>query len=394
MHRLLCLFPLALAAQAPGALDARVERLLRDILIFDAHIDTPRYFLDEGYRLADEHGYYELDLPRMRKGRMGAVFFGVFAQPQDYPQAQWMPRSMEVLDALHEELKRVPRDVEFARTSADVLRIHKAGRIAALASLEGGHLFHDSLPVLRQFARLGIRYITLAHFRNSIYADSMTDTPRHGGLSEAGRELIGEMNRLGMIPDVSHISDKAVLDTVAASRAPVIASHSSVKAIAPIPRNMPDEIIRAIASKGGVMCINFHAGYLDEAAYDVYIRNREARDREIKTILETRPKDPSRWELIRGVQKKYFEKMPKVPLARLEDHIDHVARLVGADHVGLGSDFDGVSGMVPVGMEDVSKYPALVRALAEKGYSDADIRKIMGLNLIRVMKANEEVAAR
>lgn len=202
----------------------RYDRLMRDLLIADAHIDTPRYFVDEGYRLADEHGYYELDIPRMRKGRMGAVFFGIYAQPQDYPPHHWLPRALEVLDALHREVAANPKEMEFAWSAADVERIHKSGKMAALASLEGGHLIGNSLGVLRLFHKLGVRYMTLAHFATNNYADSMTGTEVHNGLSKSGRELVREMNRIGMIVDVSHISDKAVLDAVEESRAPVMAS--------------------------------------------------------------------------------------------------------------------------------------------------------------------------
>lgn len=370
----------------------RFDRLMRDILIFDAHIDTPRYFVDEGYRLADDHGYYELDIPRMRKGKLGAVLFGIYAQPQDYAANLWLPRALECLDALHREVAANSKDMEFAYTAADVERIHKSGKLAALSSLEGGHLIADNLGVLRAFHRLGIRYMTLAHFQSNKFADSMTDKEVNNGLSPFGHELVREMNRIGMMVDVSHISDKAVLDAVSESRAPVLASHSSVKAISPIVRNMPDEIIKAIAKKGGVICINFHAGYLDKAAYDVYIANRPARDREIKELLQARPTDPARWEMVRSIQRKYFEKMPKVDYKVLLKHIDHVAKVVGPDHVGLGSDFDGISGMAPVGMEDVSKYPSLVKGLIEMGYTDQDIRKIMGLNILRVLRATEEVA--
>lgn len=364
---------------------------MRDILIFDAHIDTPRYFVDEGYRLRDEHAYYELDIPRMRKGHLGAVMFGIYAQPQDFPPERWLPRSLEVIDALHTEVAANSRDMEFAYTAADVERIHKAGKLAAMASLEGGHLIADSLGVLRVFHRLGVRYMTLAHFASNNFADSMTGMQIHTGLSPFGRDLVREMNRLGMMIDVSHISDKAVLDAVEHSRAPVIASHSSAKAIAPIVRNMPDSVIQAIAKRGGVICLNFHAGYLDKAAYDVYFRNRQARDEEIKVVTGKQPVD---WAQVRAIQKKYFEKMPKVDYHVLLRHLDHIARTVGADHVGLGSDFDGISGMAPTGMEDVSKYPVLVRGLMEMGYSDEDIRKIMGLNLLRVLRKTEEAAAK
>jgi membrane dipeptidase len=330
----------------------------------------------------------------MRKGRMGGVFFGIYAQPQDYAPHLWLPRALECLDALHREVDANRNQIEFAWTAADVERIHKSGKMAALASLEGGHLIGNSLAVLRLFHKLGIRYMTLAHFASNIYSDSMTDAEVHNGLSKSGRELVREMNRIGMMVDVSHISDKAVLDAVEESRAPVLTSHSSVKAIAPIVRNMPDDVIKTVAKKGGVVCINFHAGYLDKAAYEVYIKNRPKRDQEIKDVLELRANDPARWEMVRGIQRKYFAQMPKVPYTVLLKHIDHVAKIAGPDHVGLGSDFDGISGMAPQGMEDVSKYPVLVKGLIEMGYSDQDIRKIMGLNIVRVLRAAEEVAAK
>jgi len=384
--------PLVLCLSAAGAQD-RFAQLMKDILIFDAHIDTPRYVVDENYRLADEHGYYELDIPRMKKGRLGAVLFGIYAQPQDYAPQAWLPRALECLEAVHSHVKANRSDMEFAYTAADVERIHKSGKLAALASLEGGHLIADSFRVLRLFHQLGIRYMTLAHFRSNNFSDSMTDVEVHNGLSKFGRELVREMNRIGMMVDVSHISDKAVFDAVEESKAPVLASHSSVKAISPIARNMPDEAIKAVARKGGVICINFHAGYLEKAAYDVYIRNRPQRDQEIKDALSLRANDPARWEIVRGIQKRYFAQMPKVDYKVLLKHIDHVARIAGPDAVGLGSDFDGISGMTPTGIEDVSKYPVLVTGLIEMGYNDQDIRKIMGLNILRVLRASEEVAS-
>jgi membrane dipeptidase len=282
MHRFA---PIALLTAALLPAQDRFDRLMKDILILDAHIDTPRYFVDERYRLADEHGYYELDLPRMRKGRMGGVFFGIYAQPQDYAPHLWLTRALECLDALHREVEANRKEMEFAWSAADIERIHKSGKMAALASLEGGHLIGNSLGVLRLFHKLGIRYMTLAHFATNLYSDSMTDVAVHNGLSKPGRELVREMNRIGMMVDVSHISDKAVLDAVEESKAPVLASHSSVKAIAPIVRNMPDDVIKAVAKKGGVICINFHAGYLDKDAYEVYIKNRPRRDQEIKDVL-------------------------------------------------------------------------------------------------------------
>ncbi len=382
-----CAWIFLLLAGLCSGQDGRYERLMKDILIFDAHIDTPRLFIDEAYRLADRHSYYELDLPRIREGHLGAVLFGIYAQPQDFAPVQWLPRALEVIDALHEEVRRNSSEIEFAYTSSDIERIHRAGKFAALASLEGGHLIGDSIRILRDFYLLGVRSMTLAHFQNNIFADSMTDQPRHGGLSARGKELVHEMNRMGMMVDVSHISDQAVRDAVETSRAPVFASHSSVKSIAAIPRNMPDDVIRAVAGKGGVICINFHAGYLNSAAYEVYMKNRPRREAEIKAAGND-------WELVRRIQRRYYDYMPRVNVKELLRHIDYVARLVGPDHVGLGSDFDGISGMVPVGMEDVSKYPALVKGLIGMGYKDDDIRNVMGLNLLRVMRENERIAMR
>jgi membrane dipeptidase len=369
--------------------EPRFERLMRDLLIFDAHIDTPRYTVDEGYHWVDEHPYYETDVPRLKRGRVGAVLFGVYVEPQDYPQSQWFARAMEQIDAFHEEARLNARDVEVAFTADDVVRIRNGGKIAVLVSLEGGHLILDSPRLLRTYHRLGVRYMTLAHFRTNKWADSGTDVAVHSGLSAFGREIVKEMNRLGMIVDISHVSDKTVLDALETSRSPVIASHSSAKALCDIPRNMGDNILQAIGRKSGVVCINFHAGYLDKRAYDVYIGNREARVREVKEALALHAASPARWEIVRAILQRYYKMMPPVDVKQLLRHIDHVAKVAGVDHVGLGSDFDGISGMTPRGMEDVSKYPALVKGLIEMGYSDGDIRKIMGENLLRVMRANE-----
>jgi membrane dipeptidase len=372
-----------------GGLEERFERLMRDILIFDAHVDTPRYTVDEGYRWADEHPYYETDIPRLKRGRAGAILFGVYVEPQEYPRELWLARALKCIDAFHEEARRNPAHVEVAYSAGDVIRIHKSGKTAVMVSLEGGHLIFDSLPLLRLYHRLGVRYMTLAHFKTNNWADSGTDVAVHNGLSPFGREVVREMNRLGMIVDVSHVTDKTVMDALEVSRSPVIASHSSAKALCDIPRNMSDDILRAIGRKGGVVCINFHAGYLDKAAYDVYWRNRESRVREVQEALMLHAGSPKRWELVRAILDRYYKLMPPVAVKQLLRHIDHVAKVSGIDHVGLGSDFDGISGMTPRGLEDVSKYPVLVKGLMEMGYTDADIRKVMGENLLRVMQANE-----
>jgi membrane dipeptidase len=322
------------------------------------------------------------------------VFFGVYVQPQDFPPDRWLSRSLEWVDAVHQEAKRNANAMEIAYTANDIERIRRSGKIATLISLEGGHLIQDSLPVLRDFYRLGVRYMTLAHFRNNNWADSGTDKPMHNGLSPFGREVVREMNRIGMMVDISHVSDKTFYDVLETTKAPVIASHSDLRAVCDIPRNMNDDMLRALAKNGGVVFINFNAAYLDRAAYDVFDPLRSVRDAEIKAMMEKNASNRERFELRREIQKKYRQKLPTVNREAVLKHIDHAVKVMGADHVGFGSDFDGISGMAPEGMEDVSKYPELIKGLMQLGYSDSDIRKIAGLNMLRVMRENEAVTKR
>jgi len=386
---------LACTALAPAqTADERFQRLMRDILIVDTHIDTPWYVVDEAYDLGEEHPYYETDIPRLKRGHVGAVFFGVPVQPQDFAPHLWIPRALELIDAVHQQAVRHARDLQVARTAADIERLHRDGKIAALLSLEGGHIIQDSLPVLRDYFRLGVRYMTLAHFKTNNWADSGTDVAVHNGLSPFGREVVREMNRLGMMVDISHVSDKTFADALEASRSPVIASHSSLRALCDIPRNMNDDMIRALARQGGVVFINFSVAYLDRKAYDVFVRNRDQRDRDIVDMMALHAGDPRRWEMKRAIQRRYKALLPKVGMDAVLRQIDHVVKTAGADHVGFGSDFDGISGMAPAGMEDVSKYPALIKGMIDMGYSDSDIRKIAAGNLLRVMRANEERAER
>lgn len=386
-----CLAAAAAGAQSPSA---RTRKLLEDLLIVDTHIDTPGYVVDEGYRLAEEHDYYETDIPRLRRGRAGAIFFGVYVQPQNYAEHQWLPRVFAWIDAVHEEVRRNPEALELAGTSADIVRIHRSGKVAALLSLEGGHLILDSLPLLRCYYRLGVRYLTLTHFRTNNWADSATDAPRHNGLAPFGREVVREMNRLGMMVDISHVSDKCFHDVLETSRAPVFASHSSLRALCGIPRNMSDEMLRALAARGGAVFINFNTAYLDPAASAVFEKMRGERDREIAETMARNAGNPRRWEMRRAIQRRYKARLPEVGIPAVLRHIDHAVKTAGVDHVGIGSDFDGISGMAPQGLEDVSRYPALVEALVQAGYPDAAIRKIMGENLLRVMRACEAAAGR
>lgn len=371
--------------------EARYQRLMEDILIVDTHIDTPRYILDGGYDFGIENSSRETDIPRLRRGRVGAVFFGMPA-PASLAPEHFTERIMDQLDTIHQTVERYPNDLGFARTAADIERIHGEGKIAILASIEGGRLIADDLHILRNYYRLGVLYLTLSHFGTNNWADSSTDQAVHGGLSDFGREIVREMNRIGMIVDISHVSDDTLVDTLETSTAPVIASHSSVKAFSDTPRNLSDVMIRAIAARGGVVFINFHAGYLNQKALDVYSKNLAARNRELDGMWALHRDDPNRFELDLAIRARYAKKMPPVSYEAILQHIDHIVRLVGPDHVGFGSDFDGISAMVPEGMEDVSKYPTLIRGMMRMGYSDEDIRKIAGGNLLRVMRECEAAA--
>ncbi len=378
-------------AQAPVD-NARFERLMSDILILDTHIDTPRYILDEGYDFGVEHTVRETDIPRLRKGKVGAVFFGIPASAGN-PEV-WVERVMEQIDTIHETVRNFPDDLELARTADDIERIHKSGKIAILGSVEGGHLIADSLPILRNYFRLGVQYLTLSHFQTNNWADSSTDIAAHGGLSDFGKEIIREMNRIGMLVDISHVSDDTIRDALETTGCPVMASHSSVRVFSDTPRNLTDEMIRAIAANGGVININFHAGYLDQSAQTVYEKNVPKRDQTLATMWALHRDDPRRFEMDLAIRATYAKMMPPVSYEQILRHIDHIVKLAGPDHVGFGSDFDGVSAMVPEGMEDVSKYPNLIRGMMRMGYSDEDIRKVAGLNMLRVMRQCEAIAER
>jgi membrane dipeptidase len=373
----------------PSSPAQRLQNLLNELLIIDTHIDTFTYMLDENYQLAEEHPYYETDLPRLRRGHAGAVFFGIY---QRGPAPQWVTQTLEAIDAIREQVHLNSKDIEMASTADDIVRLHKAGKIAALMGLEGGQLISDSLPVLRNYYRLGVRYMSLTHFKSNDWADSSTDLAVHNGLTPLGRDIVREMNRLGMMVDISHVSDKTFYDVLEATRAPVIASHSGMRALCNIPRNMNDDMLRALARNGGVVDVIFAKVHLDEKAWVSYIGMLDAYNRDMADMLAVNRDNPRRWELKRAIEKRYTAQLPLADISVLLRHIDHAVQVMGVDHVGIGSDFDGISGNVLDGLEDVSKYPALVQGLIDRGYSDTDIRKIMGGNLLRVMRANEAVA--
>ena len=346
----------------------------------DTHLDVAQRVLIEGVDLSKRLKDGQVDIPRLHEGGMNAPFFALWV-PTFYPGSEAVRRTLELRDAMQGLFDKHPELIELAVTAADIERVTKAGKIAAVLSLEGGHQIADDLAVLRTYQRMGIRAMTLTHFRNNNWADSSTDKPAHNGLTDFGKDVVREMNRIGMIVDVSHVSDKTFYDALAASSKPVIATHSSCRAINDVPRNMSDEMLRALAKNGGVVSINFFPSFV--SAKDAAAGK--------KTISRMNAMEPGLTgaKLDEFARKNHVEEFKMKPaLATIDDvvaHIDHAVKVAGIDHVGIGSDFDGIDS-VPKGLEDISKMPQLAAALKKKGYSDAEIRKIWGGNVLRVFR--------
>ncbi len=350
-----------LAAQKRIVSDAEVKRVHASALLIDTHDDFPTEqagndrpegsAIDIGVPSPKAH----TDLARLREGGVGAVFFAAYVAANYGLGPRAYERGLEVIGTIHHLVDQYPNDFAFATTAAQIEAAHKQGKIAALIGVEGGHAIDDKLDNLREFYKRGARYMTLTHTNTNHWADSSGDindpkVAHHGGLTDFGKNVVREMNRLGMMVDISHVADKTFYDALAVSTAPLIASHSACRALADVPRNMTDEMIVALAKKGGVVQVNFYCNFLTNA------------------------------------------KPPRATLDDVVAHIDHIRKIAGIDAIGIGSDFDGID-CAPVGLEDVSKFPNLTRALLEDGYSAAEIRKIYGGNLLRVMRAVEHVAA-
>jgi membrane dipeptidase len=328
----------------------------------------------------------------MREGGVTAMFFSSNPNSRELTPLESIRRALLEIDAVRQEVARHPADLVFAETADDIERAKHQGKIAILIGLEGGHIIDSSLAVLRSMYALGARYMTLTHFTNTPWADSSGEPPRSHGLTDEGRAIVHEMNRLGMMVDVSHVSDETFFDALEASEAPIIASHSSVRKFSEHPRNLSDEMLRALAEGGGVVHINYYNAYLDE---DYRLKSADAEDLDEKeaAINEKYASDPKRLaEEVRKINAERIARFGRVSFERLLDHFDHAIQVAGVDHVGLGSDFDGVGDLLPEGMEDVSKIPNLVRGLMERGYSDEDIEKVLGRNTLRVMREVEAVA--
>jgi membrane dipeptidase len=377
---------------ASQSISDETKKLQSSSIVIDTHDDTTQRLLDPKFDLSLRHNDGNVDIPRMKEGGLSAIFFSIWI-PSKILGPEAVKKALDQIDAVRELARKNPNDLMLATSAADIREAKKQHKIAVLMGVEGGHMMGNDLSVLRTFAALGVRYMTLTHMDNSEWADSSTDKPAHNGLTDFGKDVIREMNRLGIIVDISHVSDKTFYDAIATSKAPVFASHSSCRARCVAPRNMTDDMIRDLAKNGGVIQINYHVGFLSQEFRDFEKAHPEA-EKEITEEVKKRCGDNEACRLTTGDQvvRDFMQagKLPKVDWTVIVDHIDHAVKIAGADHVGLGSDFDGA--VMPLGMQDVTHIPQITDALLKKGYSESDIRKILGENTLRVLSRVEQVS--
>lgn len=364
----------------------RVTEIHREAIVFDAHCDTAMRLIGEeavdlGERLSDGH----LDLPRSLEGGLDAQIFAVWVPPQ-LPESLYARRAIAMIDAIREQARRHGDRMEIALDGRDVKRIARRGKLAAIIGIEGGHVVGDDPASIREFYERGVRCLTLTWMNTNKFADSSDDTAAWHGLNDRGREIVREMDRLGMIVDCAHASEEAVRDVLAITKRPVIVSHSCMRALCDIPRNVSDDLLRAVAAEGGVVCVNFFSGFLDKEYNDrVSVLWKKYRELARELAPQFDGDYERAWRSMHPELERETAAIPPIPLSRLVDHIDHAVAVAGVDHVGLGSDFDGIS-TTPVGLEDASKLPAITAELAARGYSERDIKKILGGNLLRVVE--------
>ena len=379
----------------------RALDLHRKAIIIDGHNDITEIMVDTGYDLTTPSaGKYHTDLARLKQSGITGQFFSVYVDRKyaspEHAAGKYLTeggsarRALDLIDVIYRAAEKYPADISMAYAAADIRRAKKQKKVAALLGVEGGHAVENSLSVLRDFYRLGVRYMTLTHNNTNSWADACCDEARHGGLSEFGREVVREMNRLGMFVDVSHVSDETMSDVLETTTAPVIASHSSARVFSNHRRNIPDELLRRIAKNGGVVMINFYPAFLDERVRQAGLE-RDARLKPQRDALGAQFKDdPARLaEELRKLND--ANPLPNTTLSMLVDHIDHVAKVAGVDYVGLGSDFDGIP-FLPEGLRDVADMPNITYELLRRGYSERDVLKILGGNLLRAFDEVERVA--
>src|SRR5437867_561908 len=383
-----------------STISARAKAIHDSAIVVDTHADTPQRFLDENYDIGstdpNDHGHISLD--KARAGNLGAEFFSIWVEPTTN-QGHFAQHTLDLIDSVYEQADRHPNRMMMAYSVADIERAHKEKKLAALMGIEGGHSIENDIHLLRDFYRLGVRYMTLSWSNTNEWADSSGDiddpkVQHHNGLTDFGKQVVLEMNRLGMMVDISHVADKTFWDAIATTKAPVIASHSSARALVDAPRNMTDEMLRAVTKNGGVVQVNFFNGFDDadfRKAIEAQRKDQAAAVQKYLDQLKAEGK-PVNYVDVDRIEREWMAKIPRPPLKSLIDHIDHIAKVAGIDHVGLGSDFDGVSGGTRQGIYSAADLAKITQGLLDRGYSAEDSKKIRGENLMRVFREVEAVS--
>ncbi len=392
---------LAQTAAASPTVTPKAQQIHDSAIVVDTHADTPQRFLDGGFDIGStdpaDNGHVSLD--KARAGNLSAEFFSIWVDPRISPN-HYAQKTLDLIDSVYQQAAHHPDRMMMAFSVDDIERAHKEHKLAALMGIEGGHSIENDIHLLRDFHRLGVRYMTLSWSNTNEWADSSGDisdtkVQHHNGLTEFGKDVVLEMNRLGMMVDISHVADKTFWDAIATTKAPVIASHSSARVIANHPRNMTDDMLRAVAQNGGVVQVNFFSGFDDPKFLEA--SNAQAKDRDAAVEMQLSKiraeGKPLTYLDEDNVEREWLGKIPRPPFSSLIDQIDHIAKVAGVDHVGLGSDFDGVSGATPAGMDSAADLPKITQALLDRGYSADDVRKILGGNLLRVFREVERVSA-
>ncbi len=367
-------------------------------LVIDTHADTTQRLVEENFDLAGPLNGGHLNFDAAKKGNLGAEFFSIWVEPKLY-QGRYVQRTLDLIDSVYQQAAEHPDRMRMAYSAADIVAAHRDHKFAALMGIEGGHSIDSNIRILRDYYRLGVRYMTLTWSNSNGWADSSGDATdksvQHtdNGLSEFGKDVVYEMNRLGMMVDISHVSDKTFYRTLIITRAPVIASHSSARALCDVPRNMTDDMLRAMNVNGGVVMVNFYAGFLSNDWRNAWAAQKPERDKAAQAVIDKAKSEgrAATYAETDAVDKAFAAKIPRPPFSLLVDHIDHVAKVAGIDHVGLGSDFDGIPA-TPEGIDSAADLPKITAALMQRGYSAADCEKILGGNFLRVFREVETVS--
>lgn len=370
----------------------RAQQIHRRAIVIDTHNDVTTPMTNDDYDLSGTPPTpYRTSIARMKEGGLTGEFFSLYIKPWYVQNGGSTRRTLDMIDSVYRAVERHPNDLMIGTSVADIRRAKRLKKVAALMGIEGGHAIEDSLPALREFYRLGVRYMTLTWNNTNNWADAGRGEKKHNGLSDFGKEVVLEMNRLGMLIDVSHVSDKTMSDALDISKAPIIASHSSARALSDVPRNIPDDLLRRIAKNGGVVHVNFYSVFVDTKTVSPQSAARDERLKAQQDAIDEKYKDDPERRAEESDKLEAANPLPPLPISKLIDHIDHIVKVAGIDHVGIGADFDGANDM-PEGAQDVSMLPNITYELLKRGYSERDIRKILGENFLRAFAEAERVS--